>query len=145
MISLWVGGGVSFLFLSEPSWTKLIDLGQFFLYSVGVLAQVLYMLMKERKITEFPGRNIFLGLTFFLLLICAVVYGGTVFANFTYTPEIAPRVLLLRFLGISILGGSIVLGVLVTTFAEERENVNLDELNQENYNRLSDRLSDSLG
>ena len=86
-----------------------------------------------------------MGFTFFLLLVCVSVYGGTVFANFTFTPEIAPRVLLLRFLGISILGGSIVLGILVTTFAEERENVNLDEINQENYNRLSDRLSDSLG
>ena len=95
MFGLWAAGLVIFLFLENPPWLKLIDRGQFFLYSVGFLGQAMYILTKEHKITTIPHRRLLVSATVSCLIICTLLFGGNVLSNFSDSSDITTRTALL--------------------------------------------------
>ena len=83
MLGLWGAGCLVFFYLDNAPWFELVDRGQFFLYSVGVLGQAMYILTKEKKITTLPLRSLFTFLSVAVLLMCTLFFAGTMLSNFT--------------------------------------------------------------
>lgn len=144
MLGLWGAGALAFSFLSEAPWLQLIDRGQLFLYSVGILAQAMYILVKERRITTLPNRPLLIFLCFLCFVVSALFYGGTVLSNFADSPDIVPQIVVLRSVGLITLAASMVVGVWVTLVAEERQEVDLGELSERNISRLGAKASSLL-
>ena len=145
MLGLWGAGALAFSYLHNAPWFQLIDRGQLFLYSVGVLAQVMYILAKETKITTLPNRPLLIFLCVFCFLVCALLFGGTVLSNFSDSPDLDPKMGLIRSLGLITFAASMAMGVWVTIAAEARQGVDLDKLSQQNINRLEAKASSILG
>lgn len=141
MLGLWTAGCLIFFFLASPPWLQLIDRGQFFLYSVGFLGQALYVLTKERKITHIPYRPQLTFASVVALLMCAVIFSGTVLSNFTNSPDIVPRMLLLRTLGIFTFIISMLVGMLAMMVDEDRDTFDFNELSDSSGSRLEERVS----
>lgn len=145
MFGLWAAGLVIFLFLENPPWLKLIDRGQFFLYSVGFLGQAMYILTKELKITTIPHRRLLVSATVSCLIICTLLFGGNVLSNFSDSSDITTRTALLRYIGLSVLLSSITIGFLVTIAAEERGNADFSDLGKTGVRRLNDQITEVPG
>lgn len=141
MLGIWGTGSLLLFFLNDPPWFQLMDGGQLLLYSVGMLAQVIYILTKERKITEVPYRSLLIFLSFSCFLVCAVLFSGTVLTNFTDSPDLEPRIWLMRSLSMVTFVASITVGVMVTIAAEERQEVDIPRLIGANMSRLDDKVS----
>ena len=140
MIGLWAVGALVFLFFENPPWFELFDRGQFFLYSVGLLGQAMYILTKEREITTIPQRPTFIILSVLSLLVCAVFFIATVLSNFTNSPDIVPRTTILRFIGIATFSVSMLIGFFVTIADEKRTDVDFSALSQKDLRRLEDMI-----
>ncbi len=144
LVGLW-GSGCLLFFLTDPPWGELIDRGQFFVYSMGVLAQVIFILTKELKITTLPMRSPFLIFSIIWMLLCVFLYSGTFLSYIVDSPAIVARLWLLRPLGMSLFAISKLVGLLVTIIAENRQDVDLEEINRRNVSSLDDRVSKNLG
>ena len=141
MLGLWGAGSLVFSFLDNAPWLELVDRGQLFLYSVGVLAQVMYILTKERKITTLPGRSVLIYLCFACFMLCTLLFSGTVLTNFAESPDIVPKIAFLRILGFITFAASMAVGIWVTMAAEERQDLDLEKLRQKNIELLGDKVS----
>ena len=141
MLGLWGVGWLIFFFLEDAQWLELVDGGQLFLYSVGVLAQVMYILTKERKITTLPMRSFLTYMTVVCLLMSTLLFSGTVLSNFAELAIVESKLWVLRLLGIITFVASISMGFAVTIAAEDREDVDLGKLSEQNVSRLADRIS----
>ena len=142
MFGLWVAGAVVFLFLNNPPWFQLFDRGQFFLYSVGFLGQAMYIVTKDRSITTIPHRPLLILLSVIALLLCAVFFSATVLSNFANSPEIVPRVTILRYIGVGTFCLSMGIGFWVAIAAEERGDFDISETRDQSLRRLEDRIGD---
>ena len=111
MVGLWGVGWVAFLFLVDTPWSELVDRGQFFLYSVGTLVQVMYLLTKDKKITTFPQRSLLTSISVLFLMMCAVLFGATVLSNLTEITVVESKVGWLRWSGVGIFLASMLVGV----------------------------------
>ncbi len=140
MLGLWGTAAAAYFFLDANPWLQLFDRGQFFLYSVGILVQVLYILTKEWKITTLPGRRVLFMVSLFCFMVCVAFFTGTVLANEADSPSIVPKIELLRWLGIGMLCFSMVVGLIVTIVAENREQLIMSTFSQQNIDRLASRL-----
>ena len=145
MASLWVGAFLLLFFLAEPPWGELIDRGQFFLYSTGVLAQAIYILTKDLQITILPHRQLLLVCSGIAALVCLVLYTGTFFTYFTDSSMINTQLWLLRTVGLVFFAGSMVLGFFVATAAEHREDIDIEQLRNRRVSRLDDMVSENMG
>ena len=135
MLGLWGTGLAVFFFLENPPWLQLVDRGQFFLYSVGFLGHALYILTKDFRVSTIPLRRVLLGSTLGCLLVCTVIFGGSVLSNFSGEPEVS-RVAVLRYLGLAILLFSVFIGFLVNIADEERGPVDYPALGETGVRRL---------
>ena len=144
LVGLW-GGGCLFFFLTDPPWGELIDRGQFFVYSMGVLAQVIYILTKELKITRLPLRNPLLIFSIIWILLCAFLYSGTFLSYIIGSSAIVAKLWLLRPVGVTLFMVSMLVGFLVTIVAENRQDVDIEEISRRNIASLDDRVSKNLG
>lgn len=141
MLGLWGAGCLVFFYLDNAPWFELVDRGQFFLYSVGVLGQAMYILTKEKKITTLPLRSLFTFLSVAVLLMCTLFFAGTMLSNFTDIIIVESKMWYLRSLGLVTFVASMLIGFFVTIAAEDRQEVDMDDLNQQSIRRLGDRIS----
>ena len=142
MLGLWATGGLIFFFLDNPPWFELIDRGQFFLYSVGVLGQVMYILNKERKITKLPLRSWISTPSVVCLLVCTVLFSGTVLSDFTDITVGEQKISWLRWAGLGTFLASLSIGLVAAIAAEDRQGVDMEEIGKRNYRRLEARIPD---
>ncbi len=99
MIPLWGFALIMLFFQRNPSWFEPFDHGQLFLYSTGFLAPSLYVLLKERKITQFPYRGQFTFVLIAALLVSGLLFTGITLASLSDAPDIVPRTAVLRYAG----------------------------------------------
>lgn len=146
MLGLWGGGLLVFyIFLKNPPWLELVDRGQFLLYSVGFLAPAMYLLVKERQITTIPFRTPLIFFWVVDLFVCGLLYSGTILGTFTESPDVVPRLSILRYLGAATLVTSMIIGFLVVVATEAREDVDLTDLRDEGLRRLDRDFPDNGG
>ena len=141
MLGLWGTGFLIFFFTENAPWLQLVDRGQLFLYSVGVLAQVMYVLNKDRKITSLPLRSSLMYFSVACLLMSGVLFGGTVLSAYTPIAIVEHKLWWFRALGLATFVASIAMGFLVTTVAESRQDVDLEQISKKTLDRLTDRAS----
>ena len=128
------------LFFTENApWLQLIDRGQLFLYSVGVLGQVMYILNKDKEITTLPMRSSLRYFSVACLIMCGVLFGGTVLSDYTSIDIVEHRLWWFRALGLATFVASVLMGVLVATAAESRDDIDLELIRRKNADRLADR------
>ena len=142
MLGLWGAACLIFLFHENAPWLELVDRGQFFLYSVGALGQVMYILTKEREITTLPQRSLLTYFSVGCLLLCTLLFSGTVLSSFADNTLIEPRMWILRLLGLATFVASLTMGFAVTIVAEEREEVDFAKLSQQSVSRLETKITD---
>ena len=106
---------------------------------------MIYVLTKELKITRLPLRFPLLILSMFLILVCAFLYSGTFFTYAIDSSVIATKLWLLRPVGVTFLMISLTVGILVTIVAEQRRDVDIEEISKMNMTSLDERVSKSLG
>lgn len=144
MFTLWVTGSVLFFFIEHPEWVQLLDKGQFFVYSVGILVQVMYIVIKERTITIIPYRSLLTSAAAATLLFCTLLFCGTVLSSIGDNAIVSSRLWVLRLLSIVMFIGSILLGAFATVMEEERQEIDMSDLSQQSYQRLENKVEDQL-
>ena len=112
---------------------------------MGVLAQVIYILTKEFKITRLPRRGPLLVFSIIWMLLCAFLYSGTFLAYATDSSALVARLWLLRLFGIVFFTASILVGFFVTVIAENRQDLDIEEISRRNISSLDDRVTENLG
>ena len=130
-----------FFFLDRPPWLQLFDRGQFFLFSVGFLGQAMHILTKEKEITIIPYRSTLIFVSVISLVFCILFFAGSVFSNFADSPDIVPRVTIIRYLGIGTFCASMAIGFFVTIADEERKDLDISDLGQQSLRRLEDKIT----
>ena len=140
MAGLWGTGLIIFFFLDNTLWLQLIDRGQLFLYSFGFLAQAMYVLSRDNKITTIPFRWVLLGCTVVCFLWCTMLFSGNVFWHLSDSSDINARTTDLRYVGLFSLLFSMTIGLLVTISAEVRGEVDFPALVQTGVRRLEEKI-----
>ena len=79
------------------------------------------------------------------MLLCAILYSGNFLSYVIDSSAIVSKLWLLRPVGVTLFLVSMFVGFLVTVVAENRQDLDIEEISRRNLADLNDRVSKNLG
>lgn len=129
MIGLWGFAVVVVAYYHPTSWLTPFDHGELFVYGAGFVAPCMYTIQKERKVTQFPFRAFLSCVCTIMLVVGIVFFAASAVTGLSNTPELIPKPLVMRYVGLGFLGSCMVLGFLIVILEELRADINVHALN----------------